>query len=199
MNFSKLISNVLILACIAFFCVNFYRALSPGSFRSNDSSHSNDSPRDIVIGETGQRGLGAPVQVTKVLDGDTFVLKAGTKSERVRILYIDAPEKGQPFADQARRALSELTKDAARYRPMGKDKHGRTLAEVYNATGTDVGMELVSKGLAWCHPIARKTNPRQASICERKLSVAKGQKRGLWSDSSPMAPWEYRSQPMASF
>ena len=47
-----------------------------------------------------------------VVDGDTIrVLCAERQQIRVRIAFIDAPEKGQPFAQAAKAAMSELVFD----------------------------------------------------------------------------------------
>jgi len=44
-----------------------------------------------------------------VTDGDTIkVLTAAKQQMRVRIAFIDAPEKGQPFGQRAKAAMSEL-------------------------------------------------------------------------------------------
>jgi len=46
--------------------------------------------------------------VTRVWDGDTVTLTAGGVDHRVRLAAIDAPEHGQPYAEEARRELSRL-------------------------------------------------------------------------------------------
>lgn len=43
----------------------------------------------------------------RMLDGDTLLLTDGTT---VQIWGIDAPEKGQPYADKARACLEKITK-----------------------------------------------------------------------------------------
>jgi endonuclease YncB( thermonuclease family) len=53
----------------------------------------------------------APVRgrIVAVTDGDTIkVLTASQQQIRVRIAFIDAPEKGQAFGQRAKQAMSEL-------------------------------------------------------------------------------------------
>jgi len=47
-----------------------------------------------------------------ITDGDTIkVLSADKEQILVRIAFIDAPEKGQPFGERAKQALSKLVFD----------------------------------------------------------------------------------------
>ena len=45
------------------------------------------------------------VSITKVIDGDSVIAKLGEKSVRVRLAEIDAPEIGQPWGLNAKKAL----------------------------------------------------------------------------------------------
>ena len=65
--------------------------------------------------------------VKEVIDGDTF----DTKSYRVRLNDVDAPEKGQPGWDGATNYLKELIEgDFVTIFGKDFDKHGRLIAEV---------------------------------------------------------------------
>ncbi len=76
--------------------------------------------------------------VTKVLDGDTF--ETGSRKNPVRLANVDAPEKGQRGAAQARKALRDLVEgEKVRIVTIGRDKYGRSVANVY------VGRESVNK------------------------------------------------------
>lgn len=84
-----------------------------------------------------------------VVDGDTF----WTNGEKVRIADIDAPEiHGRcPYetklAAQSRDRLLDLLRQPFALHRQGKDRYGRTLANV-TVNGSDVGMMLVREGLA---------------------------------------------------
>ena len=82
------------------------------------------------------------------IDGDTFITTTG---ERIRILAIDAPEIGRPWADVSKESLSMEVEDKKVYlriqshKPL--DMHGRTLAICRNYKG-DIAVHQLSSGLA---------------------------------------------------
>lgn len=86
------------------------------------------------------------VVVRRVLDGDTLVLSS---SERVRLLGLDAPERGEAFSEEARDRLLELTrgKNVELKACSEKDQYGRILA-VVRAGELNVNMVLLQEGLA---------------------------------------------------
>jgi micrococcal nuclease len=69
--------------------------------------------------------------VTRVLDGDTMELQGG---DRLRLLAIDTPEKGEPLHDEAteflaRKALGQVAD--IKYANQRRDKYGRQLGYLY--------------------------------------------------------------------
>jgi hypothetical protein len=83
--------------------------------------------------------------VTKIIDGDTFVLDSG---EKVRLLCVDTPEKGKEGYEEAEIFLSKLImcrKVVLTPSTSGpdKDKYGRLLRWVYVANSTDVYTPIV--------------------------------------------------------
>ncbi len=90
------------------------------------------------------------IRINCVVDGDTFWLD-GTK---YRIANIDTPElKGKCEAEQttakrARQRLAEMVDGKPiRTRLTGKDRYGRTLVLISDASG-DIGDRLVGEGMA---------------------------------------------------
>ena len=71
-----------------------------------------------------------------------------------------------------------------------RDRHGRTVGDVVLADGSSLNRELLKAGLAWWY---RKysTDP----TLEALEHEARAAKRGLWSDSNPTPPWEFRHPP----
>jgi len=63
--------------------------------------------------------------------GDTIEVLHNQRPERIRLSGIDCPEKGQAYGKRAKQAASELVfgKDVT-LQTHGKDKYGRTLADV---------------------------------------------------------------------
>ncbi len=80
-------------------------------------------------------------RIIEVLDGDTVtVLSNGTSTHRIRLLGIDAPERGQPHGDLAREHLRRLVRGkAVRVEWERMDDYGRI-----------VGVLLISESAQRC-------------------------------------------------
>ncbi len=84
--------------------------------------------------------------VTKVIDGDTIVVQGG---ESVRLLGIDADERGYPCYTQAKKRLEELIlgKTVSLERDKeDRDIYGRLLRYVF-ADGFNINAKLAEEGL----------------------------------------------------
>src|SRR5262244_199908 len=89
-------------------------------------------------------------KVVSVLDGDTIEVLQNDRPERIRLNGIDCPEKGQPYGKKAKQAASELVfgKEVT-LNTFGRDKYGRTIADVLLPDGTNVNHTLVKDGWCW--------------------------------------------------
>lgn len=90
---------------------------------------------------------GARKFVTKVIDGDTFLIEGGYS---VRILGIDADEEGYDCYQEAKKELEEMILNKEVRLEMGAenlDRYCRYLRYVF-LDDKNVGLELVKKGLA---------------------------------------------------
>jgi len=127
-------------------------------------------------------------KIVGVTDGDTVVLLTEQKEQvKVRLGAIDAPEKSQAFGTASKQELSDLCfgKPAA-VEVQGKDRYGRTIGDL-TCDGLNAGEEQIAAGMAWVY--------RQYSKDEHLIELegkAKANSRGLWSDASPVPPWEFR-------
>lgn len=134
-------------------------------------------------------------RVTRVVDGDSlFVIVADNGVLGVRVAGIDAPEKGQPFADVARRALLEqLHERQVRVEVVKTDAFGRLVGRVFVA-GRDVGLAQLRSGLAWHF---KRYDADLAPAVRRRYARAERQAQlrgiGLWGDAAPVPPWEHRA------
>lgn len=90
---------------------------------------------------------GEEALVTQVVDGDTIVIEGGN---RIRLLGINAPEKGEELYKQAKDFLESkiLLKEVKLEKDVDeKDKYGRYLRYVW-LNDTLVNAEVVREGLA---------------------------------------------------
>lgn len=129
-----------------------------------------------------------PCNVVGVTDGDTLTCLTQEKRQiKVRLAEIDAPEKAQPFGARSKQALSDLCfGKQAEVVPQTKDRYGRTIARV-KCDGQDASEQLVRSGMAWVF---------DRYVTDRSLyslqDEAREDRRGLWVDSDPVPPWEWR-------
>ena len=101
----------------------------------------------IFIASCNQTIRNCDNMATRIIDGDTIVLSDGNK---VRLIGINAPEKGKPYSKIAASELGNmvlnkclvLEKDAS-----DKDKYGRLLRYVY-ADGKFVNEMMIENGFA---------------------------------------------------
>lgn len=129
-------------------------------------------------------------KVVSIPDGDTFTLldQAG-KEHRVRLQGIDAPERTMAYSRKATEALkSTVDGKAVEVRFKERDHYERILGHVYVA-GAYINLELIKNGWAW-HYKRYSDDPDMAEA----EKVARREKRGLWKDSDPQPPWEFRQQ-----
>jgi len=135
-------------------------------------------------------------RVVRVLDGDSLLLRIEGQGVRgVRIAGIDAPEKGQPFADVARRALlAKLDDREIRVEVVKTDFFQRLVGRVF-VEGRDAGLAQLHAGLAWHF---KRYDADLAPAQRRHYAQAERQARlrglGLWRDPAPVPPWEHRAQ-----
>lgn len=160
------------------------------NFNSSSSLKQNISSLFLVLLFLQASALAEEISghVVAVADGDTLtILVNGHDQIKVRLAEIDAPEKSQPFGQRSKQSLSDLCfdKDAVLHK-TDTDRYGRTVARVY-CDGTDANAEQIRVGLAWAY---RKYLHDQ-SLLDLE-SEAKATKCGLWVDSDPVPPWEFR-------
>ncbi len=132
-------------------------------------------------------------KVVGVTDGDTVTLLVKQKTLKVRLHGIDAPETKQAFGNKSKQALAAMVfGKVITLRKTGTDKYGRTLG-IIHYRDSDINAKMIEGGWAW-HYKYYNDEPRLA----RLETQAKERKLGLWTDSQPIAPWEFRRQPESS-
>lgn len=126
-------------------------------------------------------------KVIGIVDGDTVDVLVNNSPLRLRLNGIDTPERGQPFGEKAKSELSKLIGGKfVQYIVRDTDRYNRSIADIYIGDQY-VNLWLVQQGLAW-HYVAYSDDPQLAAAEES----AKAAKRGLFSDSRRVAPWNWR-------
>jgi len=127
-------------------------------------------------------------EVVGVTDGDTISVMHAGRAEKIRLNGVDCPEMGQAFGNNAKQFVSEQCfGKQVTIKATGKDRYGRTLGDVMLPDGKALNQELVRAGLAWWYQ--QYSQDQTLAALEKE---AKGAKRGLWTDTNAIPPWEFR-------
>lgn len=153
-----------------------------GACASSDGSRS-ATPSSVPAGTSGVGPVprGVEAGVVEVTDGDTLVVEVGGREERVRLIGINTPERGECFADEATAALAGLV-EGGEVRLVvdqsDRDDYGRLLRDVY-VGDTFVNEDLVRDGFA----LANRYEPDVAHAGELEAAQAEAEAagRGLWA------------------
>jgi micrococcal nuclease len=118
--------------------------------------------------------------VTHIVDGDTLDVQIGSRTERIRVIGIDTPERGVCYANAATTAATRLASGkpvVLRGDPTQdtRDRYGRLLAYVGLPEGRDLGYQLIAGGFAKVyvynnHPFQRVTAYRAGEVIGRRRS-----------------------------
>lgn len=132
-------------------------------------------------------------RVEKISDGDTVsALTDNGDRLKIRLFGIDAPERSQPHGKESRTALSRMIgKKEIDLEIVAEDKYGRCVA-VIRLGNRIINKEMVERGHAWVYrSFCRKS---YCSDWIRLEEEAREKEKGLWKESDPVAPWDYRRE-----
>jgi endonuclease YncB( thermonuclease family) len=135
--------------------------------------------------------------VRAVYDGDSILLVTrDSRRLKTRLYGIDAPETarpdkpGQPFGKTAKRALmSKILGKKVTAEQVDIDQYQRAVA-VIRCAGRDINREMVAEGMAWAY--RQYLQGPYASEYLDAESLARSRRTGLWQETSPRPPWEFR-------
>lgn len=137
--------------------------------------------------------------VRAVYDGDTVLLATRAESRlKVRLYGIDAPETRKPGVPG--QPYSEISKRTLMYKVMGRrvtaeivdiDQYKRSVA-VIRYEGRDINREMVSEGMAWAY--RRYLHAPYGSEYIDSETRARSSRIGIWRESNPQPPWEFRHE-----
>ena len=132
-------------------------------------------------------------KIVSITDGDTAKILVGKEQVTIRLEGIDAPESKQSFGNKSKEALATMIfgKNVT-VKKTGKDRYGRSLGFIF-VDDLDVNAQMIEDGWAW-HFTKYNDEERLAELEEE----ARTEKRGLWAEDNPLAPWEYRARQRTS-
>ena len=131
--------------------------------------------------------------VIGISGGDTVTVRVDERLLKLHLREIDAPVAGQPFDTEAMESLAEvcLNKEAI-VGGLGIGKRRGVFGHV-ECGGVDAGAEQVRRGMAW---VAVERAP--AALLYPLQVEAQAAGKGLWSDATPVPPWEWQAQDAAN-
>ncbi len=134
------------------------------------------------------------MKIIGIKDGDTVEALYYKLPLTIRLEHIDAPEKKQDFGTKAKQKLSDLTFGkmvtvVSKGKKGNWDRNGRLIAELYTSESLNANKEMVRAGLAW-HYEKYSDDPTYGVLQQQ----ARLQKKGLWADKNPKAPWDFRAK-----
>lgn len=132
-------------------------------------------------------------EVTYVVDGDSIWVRSadGGKRRKLRLEGMDAPEICQIHGLEARAAMRELAQgQRVKVQVRAYDRYGRGIASVWRiADDVDIASAMVARGWAWSETF----RGRQGKYW-REEAQARGSARGLFVQSRPESPAEFRKR-----
>lgn len=128
------------------------------------------------------------VMVTKISDGDTFNAYGNGESFRVRLAYIDCPEKDQPRGQAATDSLRSAIQDKpVSINIVDTDRYGRKVAEVF-VEEANVNLQLVRTGK--CYVYRKYAKGRDEYF--QAEALAENERLGVHQNPNAIKPWDWR-------
>lgn len=122
--------------------------------------------------------------VEHVHDGDTFTLRDGASSHRVRLWAVDAPELGQEGCAAARNFASAMVANGITLVRKGSS-YDRVVAQVLTRHGDLATLMLAGGFVMLDERYSKRTDYRAAQ------EFAKTNRLGIWA-ANPTPPWQWR-------
>lgn len=137
----------------------------------------------------GARGAAFSGKVTELIRPDLLKIERDGAPYEVRVYGADAPEPGQPFADEALAfAKSSVLNQSVTVEGLATDSLGKIVGAITLPDGTDYATALVTGGLAWWD---EKNAPEAKALQSANVKALLG-KTGIFKEPAALAPWDYR-------
>lgn len=130
-------------------------------------------------------------KVIEVNSGDVLTVFNMNRPVRIKLLGVDAPEMNQVFGDVAKKHLADLVLDKSvlvEYSGIAADSSltGRVLLN-----DADIGAQMIRDGAAWFDTNTNRLSTTERDIYQQSEQAARNERRGLWQEENPIAPWEF--------
>ena len=170
--------------------------INPGEYLGNTGGSISSSTSGSSAPRKGPYELAG--LISHVSDGDTVHLTVNGVKERIRLANIDAPESqgradrpGQPYAKESTQALERMVSNKnITLHCFEQDHYGRHVCNIPYG-GSTANELLVAQGLAWAYTGSNERYLRDKNL-KQVQAQAKKEKKGLWQQRKPIAPWDWR-------
>ena len=119
------------------------------------------------------------INVTRVIDGDTFEVETGQGIEKIRLRGLNTPERNQRYYEEAKVFLEQFENRTLELEDFGEDKYKRTLGYVYY-NGHLINKKILEKGLGNLYYYGED---RHKDEMEKSEEEAREKGVGLWKKS----------------
>lgn len=134
----------------------------------------------------------------EVTDGEDIVVLSLSHLVKVKLIGVASPEKTQAYAGVARQHLADLLLNkfvVVRYSAL-RDGYivGQVLLEKM-----DISAQMLRDGVGWYNKSDETLlNDVDRQIYQGSQDAARNERRGLWQEESPVAPWDVRKAQLAA-
>lgn len=128
-------------------------------------------------------------RVVSIVDGDTLVLQVERRRHQLRLAGIDAPERVQSFGANARANLGRLAFQRQATADCPPSAATPSVCKL-SVAGRDIGLSQLADGMAWRDVDTLAAG--DAAAYQQAELLAKLRRLGLWSETNPTPPWNWR-------
>jgi endonuclease YncB( thermonuclease family) len=146
-------------------------------------------------------------QVAAIVDGDTLMVDVPARGQlRLRLAWIDAPDRLQEHGEASRVSLSALASGQPARIELISEAKGLWRAIVWVSSpdmpcrntacpkALDLGLAQVARGMAWHDRRSLGQAAQALGQYEHAEFQAKIRRTGLWAGKNPSPPWDWRGR-----
>jgi len=140
-----------------------------------------------------QRLLGG--KVVEIIDGKTAIVEIQSSGRLTVVLqFIEIPESEQPLHQTVKGHLEKLILDKHVQVLPRAITQAQTVGQIF-VGDVDVSQQMIRDGAAWyALPEKGGQNPAESAIYQNTESLARSEKRGVWSNANLKPAWEFRAE-----